>query len=255
MARSRVLELSAPISWIKRGVADFRSAPAISLLYGSALTAMLMSLTLSAFYLNNMVLLISLLCVFVFLTPILCVGLYAISAQLEREQSPSLVRSLKASFQHCLSNEMVFALVTLVIILVWARSNTMASVFIPTSINEGLVSQYFLILIAIGVLFSGLTFMVGMYSLPMIMHREVDAITAILSSINAVWNNKLVLMIWATVLVVSILLGLLSRGLLLIPLFPIIGYSVWHAYLHTIDSHEFPRHQRGITSVPSNRKK
>ena len=248
------MELLAPLTWIKLGIADFNRARIASLVYGLTLSLMLMSLTLSAFYLNNMVLLVSLLCVFVFLTPILCVGLYAISAQLEREQAPSILRSLKACFRHCLNNEMVFALVALVIVLVWARSNTMASIFIPINEDKGsLVDQYFLILMAIGIFFSGLTFMIGMYSLPMLMHREVDAITAILSSINAVWNNKLVLFLWAVTLMIFVLLGLLTYGLLLVPIFPIIGYSVWHAYLDTIDSQAFPRHQVGITALPVRR--
>ena len=47
---------------------------------------------------------------FVFLAPLTCIGLYAISAQLERGQPPLLARSLRAAFKRHIGNEAVFAL-------------------------------------------------------------------------------------------------------------------------------------------------
>ena len=66
---------------------------------------------------------------FVFLAPLTCIGLYAISAQLERGQAPLLSRSLRAAFRRHLGNEMIFAIVLLVIFLVWARAAVMVTVF------------------------------------------------------------------------------------------------------------------------------
>ena len=59
---------------------------------------------------------------FVFLAPLTCIGLYAISAQLERGQDVSIVRSLRAAFRRYIGNEMLFAIVLLVIFMVWARA-------------------------------------------------------------------------------------------------------------------------------------
>lgn len=84
----------------------------------------------------------------------------------------------------------------------------------------------------------------------MIMHRDVDAITAVVTSINAVLRNKRVMFVWAVMLAILILAGIFTAGLGLIVLLPTIGHSVWHSYLATIDVSEFPRHTIGITAIP-----
>lgn len=84
----------------------------------------------------------------------------------------------------------------------------------------------------------------------MIMHRDVDMVTAVLTSINAVLRNKLVMTQWALLILVALLLGLATFGIVLIVALPTIGHAVWHGYLNTIDASEFPRHKVGITSIP-----
>jgi len=80
----------------------------------------------------------------------------------------------------------------------------------------------------------------------------VDSITAIVTSVNAVLRNKLAMFIWLTIIVASLLLGLVTAFVGLIVIIPVIGYAAWHGYLETIDADEFPRHDVGITSVPRN---
>jgi len=189
---------------------------------------------------------------FVFLAPLTCIGLYAISAQLERGQEPLMARSIRAAFKRHLGNEMIFALALLVIFLVWARAAVMVSVFFPTdgdaSVSE-LVSFYSFGSM-IGAVFAAVTFSASAFSLPMIMHRDVDSITAIVTSINAVLRNKFAMIIWLTIVLVSLLVGVLTAFVGLIAIVPIIGYAAWHGYLETIDADQFPRHAVGITSIP-----
>ncbi|MBT8086703.1 MAG: DUF2189 domain-containing protein [Gammaproteobacteria bacterium] len=191
---------------------------------------------------------------FVFLAPLTCIGLYAISAQIERGQTPSLARSLRAAFKRHFSNEMIFALVLLVIFLVWARSAVMVTVFFPT---EGDVTtrewiSYLGFGSMIGAVFAAITFSASAFSLPMLMHRDVDSITAIVTSVNAVLRNKLAMSVWLIIVVVSLILGVATAFVGLILIVPIIGYAAWHGYMETIDAEQFPRHSAGITSVPRN---
>jgi uncharacterized membrane protein len=102
----------------------------------------------------------------------------------------------------------------------------------------------------IGAVFAAITFSASAFSLPMIMHRDVDSITAIVTSINAVLRNKLAMIVWLTIVVVSLLIGVVTAFVGLIAIVPVIGYAAWHGYLETIDAHQFPRHAVGITSVP-----
>jgi uncharacterized membrane protein len=189
---------------------------------------------------------------FVFLAPLTCVGLYAISAQLERGQPPLMTRSIRAAFKRHFGNEMIFALVLLVIFMVWARAAVMVSVFFPTDgeVTNMQLFGFFAFGTTIGAVFAAITFSASAFSLPMIMHRDVDSITAIVTSVNAVLRNKRAMVVWLTIIVLSLLVGVATAFIGLVVIVPVIGYAAWHGYLETINADAFPRHQVGITSVP-----
>ncbi len=82
------------------------------------------------------------------------------------------------------------------------------------------------------------------------MHRDVDSITAIVTSINAVLRNKLAMFVWLALIVSMLLIGVVTMFVGLIVIIPLIGYAAWHGYLETINADAFPRHEVGITATP-----
>jgi uncharacterized membrane protein len=70
------------------------------------------------------------------------------------------------------------------------------------------------------------------------------------TSVNAVLRNKGAMIVWLTIVVVSLLIGVVTAFVGLIAIVPIVGYAAWHGYLETIDADQFPRHAVGITSTP-----
>ncbi|MCK4711013.1 MAG: hypothetical protein KAU21_20540, partial [Gammaproteobacteria bacterium] len=85
-------------------------------------------------------------------------------------------------------------------------------------------------------------FCLSAFSLPMIMDRKVDMITAGISSFNAVLNNKLVMLFWAFIIVMCVALSFLTGLLGLVILLPLIGHATWHGYQETIDASDWPKH-------------
>ncbi len=252
VAPCRQLSLWAPFRWLRLGVSDLLQAPQQSLIYGFAVALMIGIVSLLAWLKGSQWIMFAMLGGFVFLAPLTCIGLYSISAQIERGQPPLMARSLKAAFRRHLGNEMIFAIVLLVIFLVWARAAVMVTVFFPTDGEQTLqdLLPYLAFGSLIGSVFAAVTFSASAFSLPMIMHRDVDSVTAIVTSVNAVLRNKGAMAIWLTIIVVSLLLGVLTAFVGLIVIIPVIGYAAWHGYLETIIADDFPRHDVGITSVP-----
>ena len=252
VAPCRELSPWAPFRWIKLGVKDLLQAPQQSLIYGLAVALMIAIVSLLAWMKGSQWIMFAMLGGFVFLAPLTCIGLYAISAQLERGQPPLMARSLRAAFRRHLGNEMIFAIILLVIFLVWARAAVIVTVFFPTDGEQTWrdLLPYLTFGSMIGSIFAAVTFSASAFSLPMIMHRNVDSITAIVTSVNAVLRNKRAMFLWLTIIVASLLLGLVTAFVGLIVIIPVIGYAAWHGYLETIDAEEFPRHDVGITSVP-----
>jgi len=252
VAPCRELSPWAPFRWVRLGVSDLLQAPQQSLIYGLAVAVTIGLVSLLAWMKGSQWIMFAMLGGFVFLAPLTCIGLYAISAQLERGQPPLMARSLRAAFRRHLGNEMIFAIILLIIFLVWARAAVMVTVFFPTEGEQTVrdLLPYLAFGSLVGSVFAGATFCASAFSLPMIMHRDVDSITAIVTSINAVLRNKRAMFIWLTMIVVSLLLGLVTAFVGLIVIVPVIGYAAWHGYLETIVADEFPRHDVGITSVP-----
>jgi uncharacterized membrane protein len=76
----------------------------------------------------------------------------------------------------------------------------------------------------------------------MIMDRKVDVVTAVVTSINAVLRNRVVLLFWAGIIVFVVILGFITAFLGFIVLMPLIGHATWHAYQETIDASDWPKH-------------
>jgi uncharacterized membrane protein len=251
-APCRQLQPLAPLGWLARGWQDMRVAPTASLSYGIFMAATSMLLSGFAYVYGSYWLLFALLSGFVFVAPVLCIGLYAISAQLERGDPPSLLRSLREAGRRRLGNELVFALVLLVIFLVWARAGSMVHVFFPVEANPDWreLAAYLGIGSAVGSIFAAITFAASAFSLPMIMHRNVDAVTAVVTSINAVLRNKAAMAVWIALIVLAIAVGFATFFVGLAVTLPLIGHATWHGYLATIDASVFPRHAQGVAATP-----
>jgi len=65
---------------------------------------------------------------------------------------------------------------------------------------------------------------------PMLLDRKVDTITAIISSVRAVFMNPAAMGLWAVLIAALISLGVATVFLGLIIAFPLVGHATWHAY-------------------------
>lgn len=83
---------------------------------------------------------------------------------------------------------------------------------------------------AIGGLFASFAFAISVFSVPMLLDRPVDALTAMATSMKLVWNNLPTMIAWGAM--VLVLFGLcVATGLIgMIVIFPLLGHATWHAY-------------------------
>ncbi len=236
-APCRTLEITAPLRWLRLGWIDLIRAPQVSLIYGLALTLLSLLITVFTWRFGTMALYISLASGFIFIGPALAVGLYSISRQLEEGRKPVLGYCIREGQAH-LRELLVLGIILLVVLLVWGRAVTIMSVFLPVQANPGWqqLLPFFGIVSMVGAVFAGVVFAASAFSLPMIMDRKADAITAVVTSINAVLRNKKPMLLWAVIIVLTVLLGFATALIGFLVLLPIIGHATWHAYRETIDA-------------------
>jgi len=242
IAPSRELAFDAAFSWLHAGWSDFWKAPRISLAYGFFIFLVSIAVAWSAWKLGGFVLLLSALSGFVFVAPMLAFGLYAVSRQLCEGKQPNLGSTIQA-VRHSFGNALVFTLVLLVVFLLWARAGMMVQVFFPygQDPNWTHIVTFLLIGSAVGSIFASVSFAASVFSLPMIANRDVDVITAVISSINAVLRNKPAMLFWAFLISVMTFIGFLTAGIGLIFIIPWLAYATWHGYREALDVSEWSR--------------
>ncbi len=234
------LGFDAPWRWLRAGWRDLRAAPGLSALFGVAIVAVSAGISLLAWQLGRFALLATLLSGFVFVAPLICVGLYCVSRALERGRRPRLADSFVLA-RRVIGQAGVFALAQGVVVLVWSRAGMMVGAFFPIDdANPWALWEFLAIGSAVGSVFAAITFAIAAFSLPMIADREVDMITAGVSSINAVLRNKAVMLLWAGIIVVLTAIGFATALLGLGLLMPWLAYAAWHGYRETLDAGAWP---------------
>jgi len=241
VARARTLAPSAPWRWLRAGYRDMRRAPGISLTYGLALTVLSAVIAWSSWKFGTLGLYFGMATGFLLVGPVLALGLYSFSCQLEQGRKPVLGYCVRQGGSH-MKDILVFSFVLLIVFLLWARAATAVYIFFPA---KGEYSFHDLALFlgigsAIGAVFSTVVFTASAFSLPMIMDRRTDAITAVITSVNAVLRNKMTMLVWAAIIVSCVVLGFATALLGFIVLLPLLGHATWHAYRETIDASDWP---------------
>lgn len=236
VAPCRNLSPRDPGDWLRAGWQDFRAAPAVSLAWGLFCWFLSTVVTWVAWKAGGWVLLMSLLSGFIFVGPLLAFGMYSVSRQLCLGNKPTLGWTLKAAWRP-LSNSLVFALVLLVILLLWARAGAMVHIFFPTdgAVRFRELTVFLGVGSAVGSIFACISFAASVFSLPFIANRDVDVVTAVVSSINAVLRNRRTMLLWAVMVACLTFLGFATAMTGFVVIIPWLGYATWHGYRAALD--------------------
>jgi uncharacterized membrane protein len=235
--RLRRLEFADPLRWLARGWRDFRRAPVVGLFYGACFIVMGWSLMKVFEHAPPYVLGLS--GGFLLVGPFMCLGLYRVSQQLEAGGRPDFADSVFA-WQTRTAQLAIFGFVLLVLEMVWARATLV--VFAVTfdgmpdfkgSLLALLDPENLTFIVAwamLGAVFATLIFAVSVVSIPMILHRPTDAVSAGLTSIRLVLGQPAVLLFWGLMIATLVTLAMLPWFLGLLVVGPVIGHASWHAY-------------------------
>ena len=227
------------LHWVSAGWQDMRAHPGISAFYGFSFC--FMALVLGAVFQSTPEYTMSIASGCLLLGPFLAMGLYDVSQRRERGEMPQLRSSLTCWKLHVRSMGML-VLVLVVMELLWGRASLVVfAVFFntgmpsTTSVMEAVFNpenwEFVAVYTLVGGAFAVLVFAISVVSIPMILDRDTDAISAAITSIEVFLQNTVVMLMWgaliASLIVVSLLLpwclGLLLCG-------PLLGHASWHAY-------------------------
>jgi uncharacterized membrane protein len=242
-ASLRCLSLKAPLHWLALGLEDLRASPGIALFYGAAFWAM--AQVLAAVFRHSPEYTLSLVSGCLLVGPFLAMGLYEVSRRREWGQSPELSASLTCWDGHIKSMSML-VLVLMVLELLWGRASLVVfAVFFNTGMpsTTGVIEAIFnpenfdfvAVYLLVGGVFATLVYAISAVSIPMILDRDTDAISAGITSVRVFFGELAVMLLWGLILSVLVVLSFMSFWMLgLIVVGPWLGHASWHAYRGTV---------------------
>lgn len=236
------LHWADPLRWLARGARDLRAAPGVSAFYGVCFWAM--AAALSAVFRHKPEYTMTLVSGCLLVGPFLAMGLYDVSRRAEQGRPATLGESLTCWDQH-LGSMGLLVLVLTVLELLWGRASLVVfAVFFDTGMpsTAGVLEAVFnprnwkfvAVYLAVGGVFASLVFCFMVVSVPMILDRDTDAVTAALTSFRVVAENFAVMVFWGLLVVGLTLLALWPASLGLLVAGPLLGHATWHAYRSAI---------------------
>jgi uncharacterized membrane protein len=246
LASSRIhvrrIPFDAPWDWLGAGWRDLWSVPQVSLVFGVvfAVIALLLVLGLLQFGLQSLVL--ALCGGFMLIGPVVAVGLYEASRRLETGKPVRLAEVALAglnapgqlgffgavlAFAFAVWLQLAFLLFML---FMGSRGLPPASEFVPTLLFTPHGLGLLVVGTAVGGILAAIVFAISAISVPLLLTREVDAVTAMAASIEAVAKNPRPMALWAALIAGFIALGLATLFAGLVIAFPLIGHATWHAF-------------------------
>lgn len=228
-----------PWDWLQAGWRDLTRAPGVSLAYGTAIVGASWLLAFILWQAHWLYLLLPLAGGFLLVAPFLAVGLYETSRRLENNEPVSL-RIALLSWRRPLPVA-VFGVVLLLLHFAWMRTAMLWFVLyfhagtppldrLPLYLLEAKNLPFLVIGTVMGGGFALLTFALSVVSLPLLLDRRVDVISAMLLSLRAVAANPKAMALWAGLIALFTVVGLATFCIGLGLLFPLVAHATWHAY-------------------------
>ncbi len=232
----------APWSWLASGWRDMWAVPRVSLAYGVLFALLSLALTLGLTVAGLQSLVLALAGGFLLIGPIAAVGLYEASRRLEAGRSVELGAVVRAGldapgqlgfFGAILAFAFfVWLQLALLLFMLFLGSSGLPppSEFVPTLLFTLRGLGLLVTGTAVGCVLAFAVFSISVISVPLLMTRRADAVTAIASSLAAVLLNPKPMALWAALIAGFVVLGIATLYVGLIFAFPLIGHATWHAY-------------------------
>ena len=232
------LSFSDPFSWLASGWRDMMAAKGIAAFYGVCFS--LMALVLGVVFRNKPEYAMSIASGCLLVGPFLAMGLYEASRRLGLGSAPELGASLMCWDKHIRSMGML-VLVLIVLELLWGRASLVVfAVFFNTGMpsTTGVIQaifslqnwEFLAVYLLVGGFFAALVFAISVVSIPMILDRDTDAISAAITSLQVVFGNVWVMLLWGLLVSALVAVALVPYGAGLLLIGPWLGYASWHAY-------------------------
>lgn len=230
--------LTQPFVWLRKGLDDLRNNPGASLAYGllvSVLGAVILAFGRHPYFLAASV------SGFLLVGPLFTTGLCELSRLRANGQKASFDASLlaldrnRAALLRFSSSLLIISAVWFVVSIVMLRAvlggadlalGGMMWYSVLDQVSVGQILGY----VGVGGVLACVVFARSVVAVGVIVDRNVDADTAITTSLRATMADLPAMLVWAALIVLLVGLGFATFLVGMVVVFPLLGHAAWHAY-------------------------
>lgn len=235
------------IAALSDGLRDIARAPLYSLFFGALFSLLGILITYLLLVVGSSYWVLPLAAGFPLVGPFAAVGLYEVSRRLEMGEPLSWPAVLGAVIREGRFQLPSYAFVTLFVFLIWVylahlifalSFGSSPLVNVSSSIDILFTGSGIAMLIGgtiVGGAIAGLLFSISVIAVPMLLDRDLDVVSAMVASVQAVIRNLQPMLFWGVMIVLACVMGMLPLFLGMILVFPALGHASWHLYRRTVE--------------------
>jgi len=225
-----------------QGLRDFQAMPFYGLVFGALYAAGGILIVLSVTALGMIYLAYPLAAGFALIGPFVAIGLYEVSRRRELGEAvslPAIWHTMKSR-----SEIAWMAFVTLFIFIMWMyQARLLVALFLGLNASFPSLHEFITVVLTtsegllflmvgnmVGAALSLILFSLTVVSFPLLLERDVDFVTAMITSVRAVVTSPVPMIGWAAVIVMLLILSALPFFLGLLVTLPVLGHATWHLY-------------------------
>lgn len=243
-----VLQISTAdvVEALGKGLRDFQARPFYGLLFGALYAAGGILIVLSVTEFGLVYLAYPLAAGFALIGPFVAIGLYEVSRRRELGQPSSLHGIWSVMKSRSEIGWMAF--VTLFIFILWMyQARLLVALFLGLNASFPSLQQFIAVVLTtsegliflmvgnmIGAVLSLILFSLTVVSFPLLLDRDVDFVTAMITSVRAVVTSPVPMIGWAGVIVVLLIVSALPFFIGLLVTLPVLGHTTWHLYRRVV---------------------
>ena len=241
-----VITVSDVLFSLRDGLRDFQKAPMFGVFFGLAYAAFGWFLVYLMIGLDFGSYVYPMITGFALVAPFAAAGLYEISRRLETGEPLTWgaifgcifgkggkavgTMAMVTTFSYIIWLDIAAALYVMFFSMKPPRFDALLEAILTTP--KGFV--FFLVGNGIGAVLAVIVFSIMVVSLPMVFDREVDFVTAMITSVKSVLANPKPMLLWCAIIGVLTALSLASVFVGLLVTLPILGHATWHLYRRVV---------------------
>lgn len=232
---------------LKAGFSDFLAHPVMSGFFGLFYALFGIFFVWCLLWLGQIWMIIPAAIAFPLVAPFACAGLYEMSRRMQQGQDFGWSDILTV-MAHQRQREMGWmAFVTLFVLWIWFyQFRTVLVIVLQDSSFSDLDGFFETVLytsegwtflaigFCVGAFLSAALFTVTVVAMPLLLDRDIDFVSAMITSVRVVAENPVVMLSWAAIITVTMVLSLVPAFLGLIFTLPILGHTTWHLYQRAV---------------------